>query len=333
MESPPKVRWGVIGLGRIVDQWIAPAMSASPGSELVACVGSSIEKGRAFAAQHQGVSAHETAEALAADPSVDAIYVATPNALHGEPVFAAARHRKHVLCEKPLSIDPHEARQMVAACRNAGVVLRVAHQIRLEPVIQRLRAVVASGELGELRAISLERNGPISTQRAPWRLEVKQGGALFDMAVHLLDLVQWVSGLPYREVSALSHPDRRSGVPDETITILAGLGDACQAVVRATREMPCVRNDFVLQGTRGMASTSALRWTDRHVLTITMPQGTREEVFTAAPSAYRLEIDAFERALRGEQTDLPTGDEGIGMVDLTCAITQAIDTRSTVALA
>lgn len=67
------------------------------------------------------------------------------------------------------------------------------------------------------------------------------------MAVHLLDLVQWVSGLPYREVSALSHPDRRAGVPDDTVTVLAQMGEACQAVARATPEMPCVRNDFVVK--------------------------------------------------------------------------------------
>jgi predicted dehydrogenase len=325
-----KVRWGVVGLGRLVEQWMVPAIAQSPGSELVACLGSSPEKTREFAARHGVPGIHDDPESLAADPSVDAIYVCTPNALHGAAVFAAARHGKHVLCEKPLSIDLAEAVAMTAACRDAGVVLRVAHQIRLEPVIRRLREVVQSGELGELRAISLERNGPMGGTRAPWRLDVRQGGALFDMAVHLLDLVQWVSGLPYTEVSALSHPDRRSGLPDETVTVLAMLGTGCQAVVRATREMPTVRNDFVLQGTRGMASTSALRWTDRHVLTIATPEGSREETFTAAPSAYRLEIDAFEAELAGRHTDLPDGESGVALVEVTRAIMQSIDERRTV---
>jgi predicted dehydrogenase len=332
-QSARPIRWGVVGLGRLVEQWIVPAMVASPGSELVACLGSSPAKTRDFAARHGVPGVFDDPESLAADPSVDAVYVATPNALHGAAVFAAARHRKPVLCEKPLSIDLAEATAMVAACREPGVVLRVAHQIRLEPVIQRLRDVVRSGEIGELRAISLERNGPMGGARAPWRLDVSQGGALFDMAVHLLDLVQWVSGLPYAEVSALSHPDRRAGLPDETITVLAMLGDSCQAVVRATREMPSVRNDFVVQGTRGMAATSALRWTDRHVLTITTPEGTREEAFMAAPSAYRLEIEAFERELAGQRTDLPDGESGIALVEVVNAITRSIDERRTVPIA
>ena len=325
-----RVRWGVVGLGRLVEQWMVPALTQGAGSELVACLGSSPEKTRAFAERHGIAGVHDDPESLAADPAVDAIYVCTPNALHGAAVFAAARHRKHVLCEKPLSIDLAEAAAMAEACHKAGVVLRIAHQIRLEPAIRRLREIVRSGELGELRAVSLERNGPMGGARAPWRLDVRQGGALFDMAVHLLDLVQWVSGLPFTEVAALSHPDRRAGLPDETISVLAMLGTGCQAVVRATREMPSVRNDFVLQGTRGMAATSALRWTDRHVLTITTPEGSREETFTAAPSAYRLEVEAFESELAGTRTDLPDGESGVALVEVTRAIMQSIDERRTV---
>jgi len=330
--SPPPIGWGLVGLGRLTSTSIAPAIAQQPGMRIAGCAGSSLAKAQAFARQFDGSVAHADPEALAADPAVHVVYVCTPNALHAAPVLAAARHGKHVLCEKPLALDPAEAREMVAACERAGTILRVAHQIRLEPVMRRLRAIVASGELGDIRAISFERNGPMAdpvrAPRAAWRMEAAQGGALFDMALHLLDLVQWVTALPFREVAGLSHPDRAQGLPDETVTVLARLGETCQATVRATRELPFARNDLVIQGTLGMAATSALRWAERYTVSITTRQGTRHEEFPAG-NAYLAEVVAFAGEVRGTRSDLPDGREALALVDATDAILRAIATRRT----
>jgi 1,5-anhydro-D-fructose reductase (1,5-anhydro-D-mannitol-forming) len=329
---PQVIGWGLVGLGRLTSTSIAPAIRDLPGMTIAACLGSSPEKSRAFAERFGVASVHVSAEALATDPTVHAIYVCTPNALHAEPVVAAARHGKAVLCEKPLALDVAEARAMVEACERAGVVLRVAHQIRLEPVMRRIRDIVASGELGDIRALSFERNGPLAdpirAPRAAWRMDAAQGGALFDMALHLLDLAQWITAQPFREVAGLSHPDRALGVPDETITVLARLGDGCQATIRATRELPCARNDLVIQGTRGMLATSALRWADRYTITLTTPEGRREESFPAC-NAYRAEAEAFAGELRGIRSDLPDGREALALVDTTEAILRSIDSRRT----
>ena len=111
-----------------------------------------------------------------------------------------------------------EAPEMVKACRAAGVLLRVAHQIRLDAAIGRAREIVRSGRLGRLAVITLERASGLAL-RTSWRQDVTQSGVFFDVGVHLLDLIPWVSGQHFVEVSACTHPDCRQGVPDDTVTI------------------------------------------------------------------------------------------------------------------
>jgi 1,5-anhydro-D-fructose reductase (1,5-anhydro-D-mannitol-forming) len=111
---------------------------------------------------------------------------------------------KHVLCEKPFAMSVVHAREMVAACRDAGVILRIAHQLRLEAAIVRVREMVRAGRLGRLVAISLERASGLGA-RTSWRQDFSQSGVVFDVGV-ICRLVQWVSGQPFVEV--VPDPDR-----------------------------------------------------------------------------------------------------------------------------
>src|SRR5919202_526947 len=156
-DTPSPIRWGLVGLGWVATDFIAPAMVQSPSSRLAACVGSSLAKGRAFAERFGVERVHGDFEALMHDPDVDAVYIALPNALHHAAVLAAARVHKHVLCEKPFAMTVAQAREMVEVGRAAGVLLRVAHQLRLDAAIGRAREIVHSGRLGRLAAITLER--------------------------------------------------------------------------------------------------------------------------------------------------------------------------------
>jgi len=319
------VRWGIVGLGAIVVDSIAPAIAAIPDAELVACCGRTPEDTRAFAERFGVAGRYDSPEALAADPTVDAVYVATPNAFHHGPVIAAARGGKHVLCEKPFALSTGLAQQMVDACRKADVILRVAHQIRLEPALQRVREVIRSGVLGRLRSIQFERTAPLD-QAGDWRKDPSQGGILFDVAVHLLDLVQWTSGRSIAEVVTLTHPDRRAGHPDDTISILGRMDDGCHVALRASRELPFGRNDLVVEGTQGMLSTSGLRWVDEFVVEVKDASGTRSDRFVPTPT-YRREIEVFGAELRGERSLLPDGEEGVAMVRVIEAILASAQSR------
>jgi 1,5-anhydro-D-fructose reductase (1,5-anhydro-D-mannitol-forming) len=324
------VRWGIVGLGWAATDFVAPAMVKSAGSRLAACLGSSPEKGRVFAERFGVERVHDDLEALMHDPGVDAVYIALPNALHHAAVLAAARGQKHVLCEKPFALRVTHACEMVAACRDAGVILRIAHQLRLDTALLRVRKIVRSGRLGRLVALSLERASGLGV-RTSWRQDASQSGVIFDVGVHLLDLIPWVSGQHFVEVSAFTHPDRRRGEPDDTITVLGRLDADCHAVARATREIASAESNLIVEGSEATLITSALRFATEHVIHVRDRAGMTEERFPASP-AYELEVLAFEAELRGERSLLPDGEDGVRTVAVTQAVLQAIDERRSVAV-
>jgi 1,5-anhydro-D-fructose reductase (1,5-anhydro-D-mannitol-forming) len=328
-DAPSPIRWGIVGLGWVSADFVAPAMVKSTGSRLAACLGSSLAKGHAFAARFGVERVHGDLEALMQDPDVDAVYIALPNALHHAAVLAAARGKKHVLCEKPFAMSITHAREMVTACRDAGVILRIAHQLRLDAAVVRAREIVHAGQLGRPVAFSLERASGLGS-RTSWRQDFSQSGVIFDVGVHLLDLIQWVSGQRFVEVSAYTHPDRRQRVPDDTVTVLGRLDKDCQAVARATREVASAENTLIIEGAEATLITSALRFATEHVVGVRDRAGTTEERFPASP-AYELEILAFEGELRGVRSLLPDGADSLQTVAVTQAVLQAIEERRSVA--
>ncbi len=310
--------------------FVAPGMVKSPNSELAACLGSSLEKGQAFAERFGVAQVHNDLQTFMHDSTIDAVYIALPNAMHHEAVLEAARAKKHILCEKPFAMSVAHAVEMVEACRDAGVILRIAHQIRLDEAVGRAREIVQSGRLGRITAISLERASGLAV-RTPWREDVSQSGVIFDVGVHLLDLIQWVSGQHFVEVSAFTHPDRRLQQPDDTVTVLGRLEGDGHAVARATREIASAENNLIIEGAEATCTTSALRFAKEHVVTVRDGSGSTEERFPASP-AYDLEVSAFEGELGGERSRLPDGEESAQMVGVTQAVLQSIEERRIVSV-
>lgn len=331
MSSADEIlHWGVIGTGWVCADFTVPAMAKCPGSRIVACLGSSAQKSQAFAQRFNIARAHATLDALLADAEVDAVYVATPNALHREAVVAAARAGKHVLCEKPFAMSVADARAMTQACADAGVVLRIAHQMRLEAVLGRAREIVRSGRLGRIAAVSLER-ASANPPRTTWRKDAAQSGVVFDVGVHLLDQIQWITGQRFAEVTAFTSPDRAAGEPDNQITVLGRLDGDGHATVRATREVASAENNLIVEGSAATLITSALRFVPEHTLAVRDKSGAVEERFPASP-AYEWEVRAFERDVRGQRSALPDGEEGTQLVAVTRAVLDAVEQRRTVAV-
>lgn len=323
-EAKKTCGWGVVGLGWAATDLVGPGMLQA-GARLAACAGSSLNKSQAFAQRFGVVRAYGDLEALLHDPEVDAVYIALPNSMHHAAVIAAARAKKHILCEKPFAMNVAHAREMAAACREAGVILRIAHQIRLDAAVVRAREIVRSGRLGRLAAISLERSSA-NPPRKTWRLDNAQSGVVFDVGVHLLDLIQWVSGQRFVEVSAFTHPDRRDGKSDDTVTVLGRLAGDCHALARATREVASAENNLVIEGAHATLITSALRFAKEHVVRVRDNNGVTEETF-APSSAYQWEIRAFEGELKGERSLLPDGEDSMQTVAATQAVLQSITER------
>ncbi len=156
------VRWGILGCGNVCEKKAGPALAGVRGSELVAVMRRDGAKARDFAERHRVPRWYDTVEDLLADEDLDAIYVATPDALHEEGTVAAAAAGKHVLVEKAMATSTAACDRMIAACRGAGVILAVAYYRRGYPSILRVRDMIAQGAIGALQAIWLNDEFPLS---------------------------------------------------------------------------------------------------------------------------------------------------------------------------
>src|SRR5262249_20323975 len=169
------VRWGIIGLGRIADTEIAPAITASPRGELRGGVSRDQGRADAFAGRHGAARALTSFDELLADPEVDAVYIATPNGLHAGQVVAAAAAGQHVMCHTPPALAVAAGRRAVAACEEAAVGLGITFQTRFHDLFGRFRDVVPDGSLGEIRVVQVEMS-PGRTLLKGWRTDPALAG-------------------------------------------------------------------------------------------------------------------------------------------------------------
>jgi predicted dehydrogenase len=167
--------------------------------DLVAVSASTPESAREKAERLGARRAYDTVEGLAADPDIDVVHIATPNADHGHAVRAALAAGKHVVCEKPLATSADEARLLWTAAREAGVVHAVMFNYRGNPMVQQARAMVASGAIGAVHFVhgAYLQDWLLEPADFSWRLEPERGGpsvAFGDIGSHWVDLVQHVIG-------------------------------------------------------------------------------------------------------------------------------------------
>jgi predicted dehydrogenase len=201
------VRWGIIGCGNVTEVKSGPAFSKVPGSRLVAVMRRDAKRAEDYARRHGVPRWYAEADALIADPSVDAVYVATPVGSHLEMALKVCAAGKPCYVEKPMTRNATEAEAMVAAFRKAGLPLFVAYYRRGLARFLKARELVAAGAIGKLSGVSYRCASPAHarTGELPWRLkaELAGGGLFMDIGCHTLDAIDYIAG-PLREVSGLA---------------------------------------------------------------------------------------------------------------------------------
>ena len=197
------VKWGVIGVGDVCEVKSAPAMQQIDNSELVAVMRRNGIKAKSYAQRHQVSKWYDNAEELINDPDVNAIYIATPPNAHEELTIKVAKSGKPVYVEKPMARSYEECNRMIAACKEANVPLYVAYYRRGLPNFLKLKTLIKSGAIGEIRLVKIElyttNDSDVSFTKAGtmplnWRVnpEISGGGYFFDLAAHQLDYLDFV---------------------------------------------------------------------------------------------------------------------------------------------
>jgi phthalate 4,5-cis-dihydrodiol dehydrogenase len=189
-----KLRLGVAGLGRAFTVML-PTFAGDPRLALVAAADTRAEARQHFSADFSAKS-YGTVEELCADPTVEAVYVATPHQYHAQHAVLAAQHGKHLLVEKPMALALDECATIIEAARKSGIHLVFGHSHSFDAPVQRLRTLIESGEFGAVRMINaINYTDYLYRPRRPEELDTAQGGgAVFNQAAHQVDIVRLIGG-------------------------------------------------------------------------------------------------------------------------------------------
>ncbi|WP_367127237.1 Gfo/Idh/MocA family protein [Saccharothrix sp. HUAS TT1] len=293
------LRWGVLGATSHIASRVVPAIHRTPGNAVAAVAA---RAGRLAAAAEVarpfGARVHDGYDALLADPGVDAVYIALPNTQHVPWTLRSLEAGKHVLVEKPMALSEEDCVRVERAA--ADLVVMEAYMYRFHPQQTRAAALLASGEIGELRVVRSAFAYPTATGGNIRFDPALGGGATWDVGCYAFDVPLWAFDAEPRAVRARFH----SREVDLSAVAALDFGDGRSAVLDYSLEYG-PRAAYEFQGTRGSISVRNA-WTrpdEEGSITVVTLDGVREEVVPAS-DAYAHQAAAFAEAVREKVTPL-----------------------------
>ncbi|WP_027997655.1 Gfo/Idh/MocA family protein [Sinorhizobium arboris] len=258
-----KTRIGVIGLGMAAAPHAQGLLDLKERVEVVAAFSPTPARRNAFSESY-GFPTCDSAETIFGDPSIGAVLILTPPNTHLDLVLQAAESGKHVLLEKPLEITQERSEALVKAAERAGIKLGIVLQHRFRTVSQELAKLIDEGRLGEIVSASARLHNwrPQSYYDQPGRGTRARdgGGVLLTQAIHTLDLLVSLAGLP-EEVSAYATTSEihRMETEDLAMAAIRFAGGAIGTVSATTCAYPGYPDEIDIIGTRGMARLDGRR--------------------------------------------------------------------------
>ncbi|WP_208643173.1 Gfo/Idh/MocA family protein [Streptomyces diastatochromogenes] len=298
------VRWGILATGGIAAAFAADLVDL-PDAEIVAVASRSQESAQAFAERFGVTRAYGDWESLAADADIDVVYVATPHAAHRAAAGLCLAAGRNVLCEKAFTLNAGEAEELVALAKEHDRFLMEAMWMYCNPLVRRLKALVADGAIGEVRTVQADFGlaGPFPPAHR-LRDPALGGGALLDLGVYPVSFAQLLLGEP-DEVAA------RAVLSEEGVDLQTGALLSWESGALASVHCSIVGGTATaasVTGSRGRIDIpSGFFHPDRFVL---HRDGREPEVFTADPAdgprtSLRHEAEEVMRALRAGEKESP----------------------------
>lgn len=304
--------WGLIGASTIAREWVIGAIRAT-GGDVVSVMSTNAERGAAYAREN-GIAGSTTDLAdILSDASIDAVYISTTNELHRDQVIAAARAGKHILCEKPLALTLDDARAMVAAANEAGVVLATNHHLRNAATHRAMRDAIAQGRIGQPLAARVFHAVYLPPHLQGWRLDRPDagGGVILDITVHDADTLRFVLDDDPVEATAFS---QQGGMGK-------GLEDGVMGVIRFKSGLIAQFHDaftakyaetgFEVHGTEGSLIARNVM-TQKPVGTVVLRDASGERELSLSPrNLYETALENFHAAIDGKGAPSASGEDGV----------------------
>ena len=311
-----KIRWGILGTGNIARKF-ATGLAALDDADLVAVGSRSQAAADAFAGEFSIANRHISYGALAADPAVDVIYIATPQSLHKDNMLLCLQAGKAVLCEKPFTINAEEAQAAINAARSRNLFLMEAMWTRYLPIMAEVRRLIAIGAIGEVRMVAADfgYRAPFNAERRTFNPELG-GGALLDVGVYPISLASMLLGEPERIASMAELGE--TGVDEQSAMVLGYPGGQLAVLYTAVRTT--TPQDATIMGTDGFIRIHSQWWVPK---AMTLHQAGKDPKLIELPftgNGYNYEAAEVHACLRAGKLE-----SEVMPLDETLAIMQTMD--------
>jgi 1,5-anhydro-D-fructose reductase (1,5-anhydro-D-mannitol-forming) len=316
------IGWAVVGTGR-VNRFMLPAMKGAKHSHVVAVLSRDMGRARAFAAEHGIARGYDVFDDLLGDPKVDAVYIASPNALHAPQTIQAAEAGKHVLCEKPMAPTLAACHRMIDACGRHAVKLGIGFQYRQYPAMQKAREIVATGGLGQVLFADIKVE--IADRGMPgWYDDpAMAGGGITCLAgVHRIDLLRFILGSEVAEVSAFVGAQTPGCPYEEVVVGILRFVNGAHGTLHFGLNIPHGTNRVEVHGSSGslFADTNSPWWGGYTPELLLKSDAVSARYEFPQRDAYRDEIEDFNRCLDGDGPPLAAGIDGLRAAEISLAL-------------
>jgi xylose dehydrogenase (NAD/NADP) len=324
-EAPAPFRWGILGVARINRALVGPL--ASNGHQLLAIASRSFDRARHYA-EAQGIPrAYGSYEELLADPDLDAVYIPLPHSMHVEWAEKAAEAKKHVLVEKPISLDGAGVRTLQSAARTHDVIITEAFMYRHHPLVARARELAHDGTIGRLQGVrgtfSFVLDRPADTRLDP----EYGGGSVWDVGCYPISFARTIVG--QRPVAVQAVANWSPGRIDLSFWGQLQFPDDIVAHVHSSFESP-FKTEMEIIGSEGRL---VIRHPFKPEPTETIEVMKANETYTITvegPSLYQGEVDDVRDAARAGRPPLVTLEDSLDNVDTLTALLRAARNGGTV---
>ncbi len=310
------VRWGIIGCGDVTEVKSGPAFNKVSQSQLVAVMRRNAAKAEDYAQRHNVPKWYSDADKLINDPEVNAVYIATPPSSHLKYTLACMEAGKPVYVEKPMALNYEEARAMVEASRAKNVKLVVAHYRREQPQFRKVKELIDSGIIGDIRLVNLNYYHPplkreeLAVEKNAWRVDpaISGGGLFHDIAPHPIDLALYFFG-PVERANGVATNQGGLYEADDIVSgsMVHALGPVFNGIWCFNVSQDMATDSFEIIGSKGKIHFGVFRGN-----TVTVSIHHKKETYSFDKLRHVQEpmIEATVRYFLGKGPNPCTGEEG-----------------------
>jgi predicted dehydrogenase len=307
------VRFAILGFGHHAVRRLLPAFATTKNATLAGMWRRDQAAATANCAEYKIAHCFPTREALCSSPEVDVVFITSPDAMHKDDLLLAVRNGKAILCEKPVSMNAAEARQMNDAARAAGVLFGVGQNFRYNRSLEWMRDKIKAGHIGKPQLAHAEYAYPADRAPRKWIMDptLACGGPIADVGVHCIDALRFILDEDVRSVNTLASRSHSQDRVEAIASLQLEMTGGIFANVTASARAP-YRTVVEVTGSDGVLIAENGLTVDRPVDLVLRRSGELIETATVEnKDGYTRMLDSFAQAVRGKGSFAATGADGV----------------------